>query len=105
MKRSSSLKSGRDPRAQQEGSDLVASVRIKLVAGCGGCLRRVCGSVLFEVKLTVRIGNLEERKFDDAIFPPNFKACEPLLMATFWMKSQTLLYSLDGSQSFAPIWV
>ena len=27
---------------------------------------------------------------------PNLRACEPLLMATFWMKSQTLEYSLDG---------
>src|SRR5215472_3354152 len=39
------------------------------------------------------------------ISAPNLKEWAPLLMATFWMKSQTLLYSLDGSQSFAPIWL
>src|SRR5450432_2402835 len=37
--------------------------------------------------------------------PPNFKACEPLFTATFWMKSQTLLNSLVGIQSFAPVWL
>ncbi len=29
----------------------------------------------------------------------------PRVIATFWMKSQTLLYSLVGSQSSAPTWL
>src|SRR3954468_24867041 len=34
---------------------------------------------------------------------PNLKECVPLVTATFWIKSQTLLYSFVGSQSLAPI--
>src|SRR5262249_30344137 len=37
--------------------------------------------------------------------PPNFREWLPLMMETFWMKSQTLLYSLVGSQSLAPTWL
>src|SRR3954470_11019123 len=33
---------------------------------------------------------------------PNLNEWVPLVTATFWMKSQTLLYSLVGSQPFAP---
>src|SRR5215831_4325800 len=34
---------------------------------------------------------------------PNFNECDPVVIETFSMKSQTLLYSFDGSQSDAPI--
>src|ERR1700678_3829490 len=33
---------------------------------------------------------------------PNLKEWLPLVIATFWIKYQTLLYSLVGSQSLAP---
>ena len=33
---------------------------------------------------------------------PNFNEWLPVVIATFWIKSQTLLYSFVGSQSLAP---
>ena len=59
-------------------------------------------SLLAETDVAVRIGNLEERELHGRNSEPNLKACEPLLIATFCTKSQTLLYSLVGTQSVAP---
>ena len=60
--------------------------------------RSPCG----EVHFAVRKGTWKKGNRIGLNSAPNFKAWLPLVMATFWMKSQTLLYSLVGSQSFAP---
>ena len=59
-----------------------------------------------EVHLAVRERHLEEGELDGAEFTRRTSwRVLPLVIETFWIKSQTLLYSLVGSQSLAPTWL
>src|SRR5271170_7011884 len=60
-------------------------------------------SLLLKPMLPWGSGTWKKGNFTERNSAPNLKACVPLLMATFWTKSQTLLYSLVGIQSAAPI--
>src|SRR6202789_4248111 len=59
-------------------------------------------SLLLKPILPCGSGTWKNGNFTERNSKPNLNACAPLLSATFCTKSQTLLYSLVGTQSVAP---
>jgi hypothetical protein len=57
---------------------------------------------LSKVQFPCGLGTWKKGKPIGRYYAPSFSECEPVVNERFSMKSQTLLYSFEGSQSEAP---